>query len=569
MTTSTHCILIVDDNPEDILVFKRYINRYDDFKDKVHFLESKSVKDALCLVESNEIDCILLDYSLPDKTGNVFLKEVHENNIPLPPTIMLTGQRRIEVAVESLKLGAEDYLIKDEINQESLCRAILNATEKSSLRRQVILKEQEIKKLAYNDVLTGLPNRASLEIFLSELIEKEHNNQFAVILLDLDRFKNINDTLGHEIGDLLVKIVALRIQDFLKDNEILLRPGGDEFIILKKVKENPAEIADFSTDLIALFNHTFELHDYEVTITPSIGIAIYPLAGKTMVELMKCADIAMFKSKEKGGNQFSFYTDEINRITNEKVKIENELRLSIKKEKIKVFFQPILNLDDNKLFAVEALIRFDNEYLASQSLDRVITIAEQASLMNQIGKIMLDRAFEAYVNLSKKLLYPIYLTVNLSAKQLESKSLSKDITVLSKAYKIEPSALIFELTESVFIDNLERANLLLSKIVNLGAQIYIDDFGTGYSSLSLIQNLPISGLKIDKSFVMNMENDPKSAKLVNSIVTLALSNGLSVTAEGVETSTQLNMLKVHPNVQAQGFFISKPVEPEALEKFKM
>lgn len=569
MTTSTHCILIVDDNPEDILVFKRYINRYDDFKDKVHFLESKSVRDALCLVESNEIDCILLDYSLPDKTGNVFLKELHENNIHLPPTIMLTGQRRIEVAVESLKLGAEDYLIKDEINQESLCRAILNAIEKSSLRRQVIMKEQEIKKLAYNDVLTGLPNRASLEIFLSELIEKEQNNQFAVVLLDLDRFKNINDTLGHEIGDLLVKIVALRIQDFLKDNEILLRPGGDEFIILKKVKEDPAEIADFSTDLIALFDHTFELHDYEVIITPSIGIAIYPLAGKTMVELMKCADIAMFKSKEKGGNQFSFYTDEINRITNEKVKIENELRLSIKKEKIKVFFQPILNLDDNKLFGVEALIRFDNEYLSSQSLDRVINIAEQASLMNQIGKIMLDRALEAYVNLSKKLLYPIYLTLNLSAKQLESKSLSKDITVLSKAYNIEPSVLIFELTESVFIDNLERANQLLSKIVNLGAKIYIDDFGTGYSSLSLIQNLPISGLKIDKSFVMNMENDPKSAKLVNSIIILALSNGLSVTAEGVETSTQLNMLKVHPNVQAQGFFISKPVEPEALEKFKI
>lgn len=565
MRSYVDIILIVDDNQEDLLVFKRYIKRCDFSNENTKVLEAKTVKEAIGIISSTILDCVLLDYKLPDKSGSDLLKALADKNIALPPIIMLTGQKKIELAVEALKLGAEDYLVKDEITEEALCRSIQNATEKNNLRRQLSRKEEEIRKLAYFDTLTDLPNRVSFEKSLKDIISED--KPFSVILLDFDRFKNINDTLGHDVGDLLIKKVAKRLQESLLEKVSISRVGGDEFVILRKDDYCREQNTEFLSNILKIFSTPFQIKQYKLSIYPSIGVANYPEAGSSSVGLMKSADIAMFRSKEMGGNQFSFYTSEIEQLANEKVTIENELRQCIKERKIKVVFQPIINLDDELLFALESLIRFENRYLSGLNLEKVIRIAEHASLMVEIGSIFMDLAFGEYKKIVSDLKKDVYLTINLSSRQLEYKTIKSDILTLSKKHQVSPQKLIFELTESAFINNMEKAELLLQNLVELGSRIYIDDFGTGFSSLSLIQKLPISGLKIDKSFVINMEKNPRNAKLVNSIIMLALTNGLEVTAEGVETFTSLTMLKLHPNVKAQGFYISRPVESNQLGKF--
>lgn len=555
-------VLIVDDNPEDRMVFKRYIKRGLQQDEEPTFIESDRVKDAIKQILEHNFDCILLDYKLPDMTGNEMLKEIQNESKITPPIIMLTGQKKLELAVEALKLGAEDYLVKDEITQDSICRIIQNAADKNSLKKQIADKENEIKQLAYFDYLTQLPNRFSIESTIRHLVKD--GVDFTVVLVDLDRFKNVNDTLGHEIGDLLIKEVSTRMQNKFQTNVVISRLGGDEFILLRKESESHSIIEDFANDLINIFKKPFIIEQYQLNIQPSIGIANFPSAGQTAVELMKNVDIAMFKSKEKGGNQYSFYTQKIEQEARERVEVEQELRRCLKQKKIKVFFQPIVNLDDESLFAVESLIRFDSDFLSTIDLDKIIIIAEQASLITEIGSIFMDKAIYEYKQQLDKREKIFYLTINLSGRQLESKTLTEDIIALSIKHAISPKNLIFELTESAFIENIDKANELLSKIVSLGSLIYIDDFGTGFSSLSLIQKLPLAGLKIDKSFVIDMERNPKNAKLVNSIIMLAQANGLAVTAEGVETLTELTMLKLHPNVKAQGYYISRPVEAHTL-----
>jgi diguanylate cyclase (GGDEF)-like protein len=563
-------ILIVDDNPDDILIFKRHINKHQNFKSSVEIFEKSNGADAINCILSTEIDCILLDYNLPDKTGLEILKILQADCLKVPPVIILTGQRKLEVAVESLKLGAEDYLIKDEITQNSFCRTIQNVIEKNQLKEAIQVKEKEIKNLAYNDYLTGLPNRLSFDVLIKDLIHtsEKNNIKFMIMFVDLDRFKDLNDSLGHEVGDLLIKAIALRISSALNQDEVLSRFGGDEFVILKCNLQNIGEGEKLASSILRLFSCPFELNDNtKIQITPSLGLAVYPLAGNTSSELMRCADIAMFKSKDKGGNQFSFYTEKLNNKVQEKIKIEIELRKVIAEKDVYVFFQPIIDLDSNELFAVEALVRFNNNYLSSTDVEKIISIAEDTNLMRELGDLIFIEAFKCYSSILSESDTPFKLTINISVKQLEIGVLKDKLHRFCAQYKINFELIILELTETAFISNIEKAKIVLLELIDLGVSIYMDDFGTGYSSLNLLREFPISGLKIDKCFIQDMATNTADAKLVNSVLLLASNMSLTVIAEGIENEVAMNMLRFHDNIKGQGYYFSSPCDTRTIKNF--
>jgi diguanylate cyclase (GGDEF)-like protein len=427
----------------------------------------------------------------------------------------------------------------------------------------------ELRYIANHDPLTKLPNRALLRTELNKAlnIAKLNNSKIALMFLDLDRFKIINDTLGHNIGDRLLKEVSGRLSRVLKENEKVFRIGGDEFVLLALDVVEIEEINKIASKVLKVFQESYVICGQELNITTSIGISIFPQDGEEGEILLTNADIAMYRAKEKGKNNYQFYSVEMNKMSLEKLIIENNLRKALENGEFILYYQPRIEISTEKIVGMEALIRWNSPELGMVPPNKFISIAEETGLIVPIGEWIIREACYQNKLWQDMGLNDMRVSVNLSALQFSQENLVEIIEENLNKTKLKPQCLEVEITEGTAIKDIKFTIYMLKKLKEMGIRISLDDFGTGFSSLNYLKNFKIDILKIDSSFVKDINEDIKNTAIVSSIINLAKSLNLNVTAEGVETREQLNFLKSKRCDEIQGYLFSKPLPPDEFEKY--
>lgn len=429
-------------------------------------------------------------------------------------------------------------------------------------------QEAHILRQAHFDGLTGLPNRFLAMDRLSQMLKEasRDHHKIAILFLDLDGFKRVNDTLGHETGDRLLVQAAERLKSAVRDGDSVCRLGGDEFVVLLR---NLTELSDAKTvanNLIAHFRHPFRLDERELVVTTSIGIAVYPSDGETPTELLRNADTAMYHSKEQGRSTYNFFTNEMNLHVSRGLEVEEQLHGALERQEFTVYYQPVVDLAHSRVVAAEALLRWDNPALGSVSPEEFIPIAEQTGVILGIGRFVLQQAVINALQWREMIDGGFKIAVNLSPRQFRDTTLIDFILSLLKQSGLGPETLVLEVTEGVLMSGHQELEKALMQLHDTGIRLAMDDFGTGYSSLSYLRKFPFDVLKVDRSFVHDLTIDPADAELVNASILMAHGLGLEVVAEGVETEDQLIRLRQMQCEYAQGYLFSRPIEADAFSK---
>jgi diguanylate cyclase (GGDEF)-like protein len=382
------------------------------------------------------------------------------------------------------------------------------------------------------------------------------------LFLDLDRFKIVNDTLGHEAGDQLLQKIATRLRKKLRAVDIIARLGGDEFVILIEEISNPGQVTTVARTVLSTVMKPVTIMDQECRVTASIGISIYPKDGADEQSLMKNADIAMYFAKEEGKNNYQFYSKGIKTQSIERLSIETNLRQALKRKEFYLYYQAKIDFRTGTITGVEALLRWQNPSLGSVSPVQFIPVAEETGLIVPIGRWVLKTACAQNAAWQRQGLPPICMAVNLSLRQLTDEGLLDDIRTALKDADLAPNLLELEITESMMMHDPERMIRVLSGIKDIGVRLAIDDFGTGYSSLAQVKHFPIDTIKVDRSFIRNIPNNSEDKAITEAIITMGKTLSLTVVAEGVETQEQIEFLQKHACDEMQGYYFSKPVTPD-------
>ena len=421
--------------------------------------------------------------------------------------------------------------------------------------------EEHIHHMARHDSLTGLPNRMMFSSLLNVAIPTaaRYKRDFAVMFIDLDRFKFINDTLGHEAGDTLLKEITARFKQTLRTSDVIARLGGDEFVVLVQEVSDREHAATVARKILSAAIKPMVLVGQECRVTASIGIAMFPGDGEDEQALMKNADSAMYYAKEEGKNNFQFYSSDINSQSLERLTLESNLRRAMEREEFTLNYQAKLDLRSGAITGVEALLRWQNAELGSVSPAKFIPVAEETGLIVHIGRWVLKTACEQNVAWQRQGLPPINMAVNLSVRQFADENLVEDIATILRETGMTPGLLELEITEGMLIHNIERAIKLLTAIKQMGVRLAIDDFGTGYSSLGQLKNFPIDTLKVDRSFIRDLATDSEDRAITTAIIAMGKTLSLTVVAEGVETIEQQDFLRGQACDEMQGYYFSKPI----------
>ncbi len=424
-------------------------------------------------------------------------------------------------------------------------------------------QREEIEFLAYHDPLTMLPNRSKLKLQLHSRLEYSHTSPFALIFIDLDNFKNINDTMGHEIGDQILIEVSSRLRELAGSSHLPSRFGGDEFVILFN-NADTLLVNNFCNQLIQAFKLPFIISDIPFFLSSSIGISVYPEDALTPEDLIKHADTAMYEAKKNGKNQFVYYHSSMQRAIHNFLHIESLIRDGLKDELFELYFQPLINSQTGSLKGFEALLRLPHPTEGFVGPDTFISVAEKNGDIVQIGEEVLTQACNFINEVRQLYTDPFYVAINVSTKQLHQPHFAEELLSSLKTYAIPSHFMKVELTESAIMDNIEIAHHQLNVLKEGGVRISLDDFGTGYSSFAYLAQLPIATLKIDKSFVQTIHVSDSHRHIVEAISNLAHILGMSVTAEGIETDEQFNFLVKHQIDTLQGYLFAKPMKKSSI-----
>lgn len=424
--------------------------------------------------------------------------------------------------------------------------------------------EEKIQYLATHDSLTGLPNRLMFIQLLDHAIlsAKREVKSLAVCFVDLDRFKSIDDTKGHDAGDELLRTIAARYKQVLRASDVVCRQGGDEFVILIENIRKPSDLKQIASQILQSTYEPVVLLGDECRVTASIGISIYPKDGEDSQQLMKNADMAMYCAKEEGKNNFQYYSKDLQSLSMGRLAIEKNLRMALERNEFSLHYQAKVNFKTGKITGVEALLRWQNAELGSVTPTQFIPVAEETGIIVPIGKWVLREACAQNIIWQKQGLPAIRMAVNLSLRQLLDENLPRDIENALRDSGMNPQLLELEVTESMIMNNPKKMIEILQRIKDMGICLAIDDFGTGYSSLAQLKQFPVDTLKIDRSFIRNLPEDKDDKAIAHAIICMGETLGLTVVAEGVETVEQMNYLKDQSCDEMQGFYFSKPVVPE-------
>jgi diguanylate cyclase (GGDEF)-like protein len=439
---------------------------------------------------------------------------------------------------------------------------------KSLMRRlqEEELAAQQIEYLAFHDKLTGLYNRGMFSKLLEQGLQeaKRYDRQLAVFFVDLDRFKNINDTLGHQAGDLLLQEMAARLKVCLRESDCIARLGGDEFVIMVPGLNEADQLAALAQKILASVSRTFRLRDHEFRVTASIGISVYPTDGADERLLMKCADIAMYQSKEDGKNTFTFYSAALNTHSVERLAFESSLQRALDAGQFQVHYQPKVDCRTSQMKGVEALLRWNHPDLGPVSPAKFIPVAEENGLIVPIGRWVLLTACQQHVAWRDLGYPPLRMSVNLSARQFYDAHLLLDVRSILTQTRMDATYLELEITESMLMRDVGGASKVLAEFKKLGIRLSLDDFGTGYSSLSNLKRFQIDTIKVDRSFVRELPEGKEDKAITDAIIAMGKSLNMSIVAEGVETQGQIEFLRDHDCDEFQGFYFSKAVPAAAI-----
>jgi diguanylate cyclase (GGDEF)-like protein/PAS domain S-box-containing protein len=425
--------------------------------------------------------------------------------------------------------------------------------------------EERIHYLAHHDALTGLPNRVLMEDRLDQYIAQAKRLQLSVamLFLDLDGFKHINDSLSHYMGDKLLCAVAARLQECLRKGDSIARLGGDEFVLILPALTDSQSAANVARKVLVALQANFDIGGHKLHISGSLGISIYPSDGANTDDLLRAADTAMYHAKAKGRGNYQFFTPALNAAAQQRLELETQLRNALSEGEFELHYQPQVNMESGEIFAAEALLRWRQPGKSATSCSEFITIAEESGLILPIGQWALREACMQLKRWRAAGHSDMRIAVNFSARQFHQPHFHETVMEVLKEAELPPEALELEITESALVQHDEENTALLKRLSAAGVQLSLDDFGTGYSSLSYLQRFPIHALKIDRSFVNGIDQDANQTAIVTAIIAMAQSLRLTVIAEGVESKEQAAFLQRHGCVVAQGYYYSKPI-PEAV-----
>jgi diguanylate cyclase (GGDEF)-like protein len=442
-----------------------------------------------------------------------------------------------------------------------LCSPLGTNDELEELAAAFDERTLKLQYQAEHDSLTELPNRVLFIDRLQQGIKtaQEHNNRLAVLFIDLDRFKEVNDSFGHDFGDRLLVEVSEMVEKVIRKSDSIARLGGDEFLVLLNQIEDDDIIIDTVQKIMACFKEPFTLDHHQFYITSSIGIAIYPNHGQSADELIKNSDAAMYKAKDEGRNTYNFYTDDMTEKALERVLMETELRQALKNEEFEVYFQPQVDMENGRILGMESLIRWKHPKKGLIPPFKFIPLAEETGLIVEIDRWMMITVMRQFAHWQQENLAPGILSLNLSMIQLNHEDFIDAVKIALFDSRINPVKVMFEVTETQVMRNPEHSIIVLRQLKELGVGLAIDDFGTGHSSLSYLKRLPIDKIKIDQSFVRDIPEDKDDMALTRAIIALSLSLGLDLIAEGVETEEQSGFLKANGCFEAQGYLYYKPI----------
>lgn len=561
-------ILIIDDDELDRMSYMRQLLGLKSYN--FQFIEACTAQEGLRLCESKKPDCLIIDYDMPGING-VELLDLLKSNSLLDELgiVFLTGQGDERIAVEAMKHGAHDYISKSAITPDRLNRAIGDAMAQSRLYQEVQEKNRQIELLAYRDPLTGMLNQMAFETAVNSALSsaKRHGHNLALLFIDLDHFKNVNDTLGHDIGDLLLKEVCVRIESCLRQEDIIARMGGDEFAIALTELRHEDDAGIVAQKIIDVLVEKFVLNGKEAHIGASIGIGTFPDSENTFMGLLKHSDIAMYRAKELGRNNYQYFSADLHQQHIEDMEIEHALSFAIERDELYIEYQPQYDLVSKKMVGIEALLRWQHPELGYIPPDKIFNIAEESGQCSFIGRWVVETVCRECSDIVSNYPAPISISINATSRQLSSEKFIAVFKDSIKKYKIKAKQIEIEISESAITDDIQKTKSYLDSLRSLGVNLAIDDFGTGYSSLSQLKNyLPITTLKIDKSFINNATTNDDDAMLIKSIIDIAKNLGLRVIAEGVEMNEQTQLLIQCGCTLAQGYYLAKPMRAEDIKK---
>ncbi len=573
-------IMLVDDNSPTRLSGKQFLQNsgfiVEALDNGMHVIERFA---------EIEPDILLLKTLLPEVDGFTICQHLrHFPEYANTPILLMTDTDDRAAMGRAYEVGATDFVTKP-INWPQISfrmRYMLRASNTlSALKDSNFLLQQSqdsMRQMAYYDTLTGLPNRRLFKEHAARMIQQcaQHNRMMAVLFLDLDHFKQINDTLGHVVGDNLLKTCATRLTQAIRYSDLLAaendqsteslvaRFGGDEFTLLISDIAEAMDATKIARRILNIFLQPIMVEAHSMYVSTSIGISIFPTDGNDIDTLLRNADVAMYHAKNSKRNHYQFYSHEMNAKALERLSLENDLRGALKNHELTLLYQPTFNLHNNALLGMEVLLRWQHPEIGIVSPADFLSIAEEAGLIINIGEWILMTACQQLKQWHETIDANITLSVNISSYQFKHQDLIDTLKNVINATQIPAQSLQIEITENSLMEDCNASIEKLKALKQLGVSLVIDDFGTGYSSLSYLKRFPIDKVKIDKSFVNNMANNEDNAAISKAIIALAHSLNWQVTAEGIESAEELEFLQKHDCDEGQGFLFCKPLTAEGL-----
>jgi diguanylate cyclase (GGDEF)-like protein len=565
---SSVLIIDSDDQRENLLVLEDILEEVD-----CHIIKTKSTKEALSQCLNHSFACIFLNAQMQNVNTYEIVNQIHKNQktAHVPIVMLSASEPSEEELVKAYQSGAVDYMLKP-VNPYVLRSKLRVFMRMDQQKEQLKTLLKELDSMAYFDPLTNLYNRRQL----SDILEKTHlaarryKRQYALLILDVDNFKNINDTLGHDAGDSVLKHLSGCLSKQTRGSDYIARLGGDEFAIILPEIKNTSEAGHFAKNLLRKFSEPFFFNKTKFVITASIGIACEPRENDTPEDAFKKADIALYKAKDQGKNGYQFFTDSLHHENERQMLLENELRHAIEKNELFLCFQPQVELNTGKPVGIEVLSRWNNPKLGNIPPDEFIAVSEEIGFIDELCFWVIETACKQYDEWAKQKKLPsdhFTLAINFSPVQFKDNKFFTHVLKIISQHKIPLNNIVFELTESVFSGQQDQLEEILHELSKKDISFSIDDFGTGYSSLSRLSRLPINALKIDKSFVQKVGNNKVNEAIITSTIGLSRSLKLEVIAEGVETEDQALFLMQNGCIFAQGYLYSKPLNAKEMAAY--
>jgi diguanylate cyclase (GGDEF)-like protein len=559
-------VLVVEDDAAQASSFRRMLER--SASQSFEVARAGSVEEALQMLLERSYDALLLDLTLPEGDGldTLMRAKVAAADTPI---VVLTGEASEQEAVQVLRAGAQDYLTKEECNTRLLARAVSQAVERHRIRSELSAARQREHFAATHDALTGLANRESfIEQLRAALAQAERDRKgLALLFVDLDHFKAINDSLGHSAGDQLLKFVSDRLSAVTRGGDIVARLSGDEFALFIRDVGDAQMPAAIAQTLMQDISEPYLLEGSESWVTASIGVAVFPIDGTSAEELLRNSDMAMYRAKLNGRNNFQFCTESMNAAASRRLLIRSRLREALERDRFHLEFQPIRSLQTGRVTAVEALLRWTDPRAQGVDPTEFLPIAEDTGLMVPIGQWILRAACTQGREWQDQGHRPIRIAVNVSGRQLRQHNLVSTIGEILRDSGLGPECLEVEITENTLIHGDSYAKRALADLKAMGIRLALDDFGTGYSALSCLREFPFDRVKLDKSFIDGVATDRETAVIAATIVSMARELKMASLAEGIETEEQAAFLSRVGCNEIQGFLISRPLPAIDVARF--